>query len=209
LKENERLTNSIAELKDDHPLFDEIVKKAIPFLPVPFNGIAQALYDSFAGSKKDKVDELLNYLHKIAKQTDEQYAEITSKLGNILGEVSDMKTIVAKQETLQIIKEILIDTSAEAFKKMNELKDETVLMHVEIKGELERQSKLASATLDAVHEVTHILDERLAPNLKNQIVDIGVIAEKQGDELFFISVDSRQIRGSIDRTDFEKLDSRR
>jgi hypothetical protein len=37
--------------------------------PSPFNGIAQAVYSSFEGPKKDKVDEVLKFLEKIQSQT--------------------------------------------------------------------------------------------------------------------------------------------
>ena len=50
--------------------------KRIPFLPTPFNGIAQGIYSSFEGPKKDKVDEVIKFLEKIQSQTEEQYREI-------------------------------------------------------------------------------------------------------------------------------------
>ena len=63
--EKARVTETIQGLKDDHPVFDEIIRRAIPFLPTPFNGIAQGIYSSFEGPKKDKVDEVLKFLEKI------------------------------------------------------------------------------------------------------------------------------------------------
>ncbi len=119
-----KITEIIQGLKDNHPVFDEIIKRSIPFLPSPFNGISQAIYSSFEGSKKDKVDEVLNFLKKIENQTEEHYNEITSQLGNVLNEISNIKVIVAKEDTLQLIKEILISKDNAFNKNLGILKDE-------------------------------------------------------------------------------------
>ena len=47
--EKTKAANKIQALKDNHPVFDEIINNALPFLPPPFNGIAKAIYDSFGG----------------------------------------------------------------------------------------------------------------------------------------------------------------
>jgi hypothetical protein len=65
LDEKMKVVRTIEGFKEDHPVFDEIIKRAIPFLPSPFNDISQAIYDSFEGSKEERIDELLEYLKKI------------------------------------------------------------------------------------------------------------------------------------------------
>ncbi|MDQ3838593.1 MAG: hypothetical protein M3297_04920 [Thermoproteota archaeon] len=79
-EDKSKLTDKIQQLKDDHPLFDEFIQKSIPFLPTPFNGIAQAIYDSFEGSKKDKFEEVLKFLYKVKSQSEQQYEKIPLSL---------------------------------------------------------------------------------------------------------------------------------
>src|ERR1051326_1175849 len=143
--EKAKATEKIQVLKDDHPVFDEIIKRAIPFLPTPFNGIAQGIYSSFEGPKKDKIDEVLKFLEKIQSKTEEHYREITSQLGNILGGISDIKIIVTKNEgTLELIKEILISRDNIINQKLDLLKnqlDSIKKLHEKLEEDMEKVEK--------------------------------------------------------------------
>jgi hypothetical protein len=106
-----KVIESVQKLKQEHPVLTEIVKKAIPFLPSPFDKISQAIYDSFEGSKADKVNEVLKFLDRIENQTNEYYQFITSGLSDALAEISQLNTIVAKDSTVIEIIGILGDSS--------------------------------------------------------------------------------------------------
>jgi ABC-type multidrug transport system fused ATPase/permease subunit len=120
--QKEKLTERIQDLKDDHRILDEITKRSIPFLPSPFNGIAQALYDSFDGSAEEKTDEIQKFLDDIKRQGEDHYTKITSDMDDIMKEIFNVKTITAK--ALQLIKDILISNAVTATKKLDLLKTE-------------------------------------------------------------------------------------
>ena len=120
----ERLVDRIQKIKADHPLFDELIKRSITFLPTPFNGIAQAIYDSFEGPKRDKYEEVLKFFENIKGQSKEHYEEITSRLGETLGEISNIKSIVAKERTLQDIKDILIGMGSPINQKLESVRND-------------------------------------------------------------------------------------
>lgn len=206
----EDLSKGIEELGDDHPLYDQIIKTAIPFLPPPFNGIAQALYDNFRGPKKDKVDQLVSDLAKIANQTDEQYTRMTSKLDYLLAEVSDIRTVVAKEETLLVIKEILTSNAILTNEKMEKLREEIILMRYSFGESLEEIRGLSSANFVALARILHklndpVLLEQLAGNPYNP----GIKAERDGDKIFFRHIRSN-LRSpvAISHEEFQNLEPR-
>jgi tetratricopeptide (TPR) repeat protein len=122
--EKDKLADKIQKLKDDHPVFDLFVKKSIPFLPYPFNGIAQAIYDNLEGPKKDKFEEVLKFLYEIRGQSVEHYEKITSQLGSVLAEISSIKSIVAKESTLQDIKDILTGNDTQIDQNLNSIRND-------------------------------------------------------------------------------------
>jgi hypothetical protein len=49
-----KVIERVEKLKGDHPLLNEIVKKALPFLPSPFDKISQAIYNGLESSKEER-----------------------------------------------------------------------------------------------------------------------------------------------------------
>lgn len=88
--EKVKIIEVIQGLKEDHPVLDEIINNSLGFLPPPFNGIAKAIYDSFNGSKREKIDEVLNFINEISKQNKEYYEYLTSRLTEVTAELSDI-----------------------------------------------------------------------------------------------------------------------
>ena len=50
--EKAKVIEKVDTYKEKYPIVDEIFKNAIPFLPVPFNAIAQIIYNNFQGRLK-------------------------------------------------------------------------------------------------------------------------------------------------------------
>ena len=88
------------------------------------------------------MDEVLKFLEKIQSQTEEHYEQIASQLGNVLGENSDIKTIVTKNEgTLELIKEILISRDNTINQKLDLLKnqlDSIKKLHEKLEKDIEQ-----------------------------------------------------------------------
>lgn len=113
--EKTRLINKIQASKDAHPVLDEIINRALPFLPSPFNGLAQAIYNSFQGTKKEEaIETIIKFLESFKSQGEDHYNIIANKLDTIR---SDM----AQQGTLLLIKDILINENSPINQKLNQI----------------------------------------------------------------------------------------
>src|SRR5262245_36191481 len=79
--EKDKFVDEFQRLKDTNPILDEVIRTSVSFLPQPFNGIAQAIYDSFESTKKNKaIDEILKFLNDIKKGGEEHYNRIVLRL---------------------------------------------------------------------------------------------------------------------------------
>jgi tetratricopeptide (TPR) repeat protein len=113
--ERSKISDKIQDLKDAHPVLDKIIKGSLGYLPPPFNEIAKTIYDSFENTKKDiAIEEVLKFLHDIRKEGEEQYKEIAFKLDII-------KDDMAKQETLLLIRDFLVNKDSPINKKLDEI----------------------------------------------------------------------------------------
>ena len=121
--------SEINKFKGDHPLVDEIIQRAIPLLPSPFNGIAGVIYDSFEGSKIEKSDSIINYFTYLKSQGENHYNKIISKLNNIEIDLEEIKSSTAKESTLQHIQDILISNGNITIQKLDDLRNETIVIH--------------------------------------------------------------------------------
>jgi len=102
------ITEKVQEFKQNHPLLDKAIKSSISYLPPPFNGIAQQIYDTFEGDPENKSQAILNYFKYLQNQGEVHYNEITKRLDTILVKIDDLSLVAAKESTVQNMREILI-----------------------------------------------------------------------------------------------------
>src|SRR5690348_17121870 len=90
------LTEKINAFKDDHPLLDNAIKGLIQILPPPMNSIADKIYNNFDGSEKEKSKVVLSYLRHLETLGEKHYNQISTKMNQLLVEITDMRTVTAK-----------------------------------------------------------------------------------------------------------------
>lgn len=117
------VNKKIIKFKGDYPLLDKAIHQSLGFLPPPFNGIAQNIYDSFEGSEEDKGKAVLEYLNELKDQGQEHYEIVSNKLDNVLIGVKDLKELGKNQTKIVLqIKDTLVSKIDNVDQKIDELK---------------------------------------------------------------------------------------
>lgn len=135
---NDVISNKIEKFQNNHPLVDKAIRTSIKFLPSPFDNIGEVIYDSSKDSDEG-VEEVKNFLNDLQRQGQEHYKKIISKLDIVSIDILDIKTSVAKEDTLQLIKQILISKDDLITQKLNELRnylDEVKRSHEKLEKEI-------------------------------------------------------------------------
>jgi hypothetical protein len=178
LDEQKKITKDIQDVKERNPLIDKIVKSAIPFFPPPFNGIAQLIYDAFDGSNEDKLGAVQHYFEFLQSQGEHHYNEITKQLEQIHSEIK----ILAKEESLQLIKDMLVSSKYSVDLLTQYLQRSQRLVH----GTVFELAILIVVFLES--EKLHTLDR-----IREDIVVLGLIDTLANDPLFSLG----RIDGSL------------
>lgn len=105
------IEQKVQSFKDSHPLLDDAIKTSMSFFPPPFDSVAKRIYDSFDGSEEEKSAAVLNYFKYLQSQGEKHYNNVTLQLNDILDQIQDVKTIMAKQSSIDTIQAILISTA--------------------------------------------------------------------------------------------------
>jgi hypothetical protein len=64
---------TVQGFKNKHETIDDIITTGVKFLPSPFDKIAETIYQGTEGSDQQKLDETIEYFHKIQRQGEEHY----------------------------------------------------------------------------------------------------------------------------------------
>lgn len=126
------INQKVQKFKNDHPILNKAIKMSISFFPPPFDSIANKIYDSFDGSEEEKSAAVLNYFKYLQSQGEKHYNTVTSQLNGILNEIQDVKTITAKQSSVDKIQEILTSTGNATNQKLNELVNDVKGMVIKV-----------------------------------------------------------------------------
>lgn len=114
-----KVSQKIEQFKNDHPLLDAAIKSLLPLFPAPFSSIAQNIYNCSDGSEEEKTQQVLNYFQYLRSQGEKHYNQIATQLDNILDKIDNLNEIVAKENTLETIKDILISSTSVVNQKMD------------------------------------------------------------------------------------------
>ena len=149
---NDVVSNKIEKFQNNHPLVDKAIRASIKFLPSPFDNIAEVIYDCSNDSDEgEKVEEVKNFLHDLQRQGEEHYEGIISKLDRLSIDILDIKTSLTKEDTLQLIKQILISKDELIAQKLNQLRnyrDEVKKSHDRLEKEIYQSYGLIWLTHD-------------------------------------------------------------
>lgn len=128
-EERSKIADRFQIFKDNHPLYDKIISKAIDFLPSPFDKIAQFIYATFEGSEEEKCEQITEYFNDIKMRGEEHYDRLWFKLQDITKEIHDIKDLGNRESTvLQLIVEILTTSSITIKQKLDLLEKEIDLL---------------------------------------------------------------------------------
>jgi hypothetical protein len=180
------LAEKIKEFKDGHPILDSTIKGLITILPPPINAISDKIYNNFDGSLEEKSRVVLSYLKHLEALGEKHYDQISTKVDKILNEISDVKKIIAKESTLQIIQEILISTGTETSEKLDRLRDDLRQIEgkidqiYEIGVDSNQRIKKIETRISPRHLTTPLISELEKYLPKNKNVKI-LISSMQGD----------------------------
>lgn len=177
------INQKVQNFKNNHPLLDKAIKTSISFFPPPFDSIANKIYDSFDGSEEEKSAAVLNYFKYLQSQGERHYDSVTSQLGSILNEIQDVKTITAKQSSVDKIQEILISTGNTTNQKIDELIKDLKDVGLKVDG----VDQKADAILNRVSQTLQIVD-KVSGQLQvmaggQNIQHYGVIAVQEGNKI--------------------------
>jgi hypothetical protein len=153
----------IQEFKKKNPIAASIIESAFDFLPPPFNSIAEKIFNSTEGTAEDKIGSVIKYLNDLESKGEQHYIDITSRLDKVLAAVVDIRTITAKESTLQSIKEIMLANNSQANIMTTDLK-------IELEG-MDKTLENVNSKLDILLRVTRltntfsqITENRLRPD---------------------------------------------
>ena len=119
IKINEKISN----FKDNHQLLDQAIKESIRYLPPPFNGIAENLYDRFEGDPTDKIKEVREILSTIFEQGQENYEKTAIRLDDILMAIKDVKKIISNNSAVDEMRIILTHSTTRIEDEVKKLKE--------------------------------------------------------------------------------------
>jgi hypothetical protein len=138
-KVDNKINDRIKDDSDRHPLIAKAFKASLHILPPPVDGIAESIYESFDGSDETKWKSVKKYFDDIKIHGEDHYNIIVTHLNNI-------KTLTAKESTLELIKNILISNDDTIKEKLELLRKETnniMELHKKLEGELYKQYGLS------------------------------------------------------------------
>ncbi len=127
---------SIENFKTRHPILDKGITSAFNLLPVPISEMLSNFYESF-DNEEEGSKAVLKYIEDLKKLDETHYKNISSQLLQI-------NTDMAKEDTLLLIKGILITTGDEQNKKLDALVSGQKTTHTrlgKIHGMLDEQEK--------------------------------------------------------------------
>jgi hypothetical protein len=126
------ISEKVQQFKQDHPLLNKAIKASISYIPPPLNAIAQQIYDSFEGDPEDKSEAVLNYFKYLQSQGEQHYNKIAQQLDTVLVKIEDVKSITAKESTVQALRELLISIGDTTNLKIDHLANEIGIVNEKI-----------------------------------------------------------------------------
>ncbi len=105
---NNKLSKPIPGQSDKHKFIESAFRTSLHILPLPFDAIAESIYDSVDGYEREKLSEVKDFLHTLTKKGERHYASTAPRLGGITSDVLKLKNEIAKKSTLLYIRDILM-----------------------------------------------------------------------------------------------------
>ena len=104
---NNKLSKPVTGQVDKHKITESAFRTSLHILPVPFDAIAESIYDGVDGYEREKLSEVKNFLHTLTKKGEKHYASTAPRLGGITSDVLKLKNEIAKKSTLLYVRDIL------------------------------------------------------------------------------------------------------
>jgi hypothetical protein len=104
---NSKLSKPITGQSDKDKIIESAFRTSLHILPLPFDAIAESIYDGVDGYEREKLGEVKNFLHTLAKKGEKHYVSIAPRLSEITSDVLKLKNEIAKKSTLLYIRDIL------------------------------------------------------------------------------------------------------
>lgn len=201
------VSQKISEFKENHPLLSKAIKESLKYLPSPFNGIAQNLYDSFEGTEEEKSNYVIQYLELIKSLGEKHYTESILKLNSISAEMDDIKILTAKEDTVQNILDVLTKTGRQQERKFEELRNE-------IKGLGEKMDVFSSNMNQQFQSLSQQLSQMLSKaNYQPGPIDLNSkpIPLKEDDEskIQYLEKKIDELEKKIDEKEIRELELQR
>jgi hypothetical protein len=140
-KADDAISQKVQGIQSEHPLVHRVIKTTInSVLPFPFNEIAKSIYDSSSSagsSEQEAILEIKEYFQVLQNNGEENYNKISSQLNSIDNEIFNLRTVTAKESTLQLLKDTLVSKQNTILKEIKNLKSHLNQTHIEI-GDVSR-----------------------------------------------------------------------
>lgn len=120
---DEAVNKKVQGFQDKHPLGDRAVKIIISILPHPFDTIANNIYNTSKGSDEEKLEKIRVFLDEFQREGQEHYNNMCTKLDTIILDIMNLQDVTAKENTLNDVRNLMIEQSGMVNQKLEELKE--------------------------------------------------------------------------------------
>ena len=122
------INQKVQSIQSQHPLIHRFIKATInDVIPFPFNEIARSIYDSSSsagGSEQEAILKIKQYFEVLQDNGEENYNQISSQLNSINNEIFNLRTVIAKESTLQVLKDTLVSKQDTMLNEIKNLKSQ-------------------------------------------------------------------------------------
>ena len=127
-KADDTINQKVQSIESQHPLVHRIIKTTInSVLPFPFNEIARSIYDSSSSagsSMQEAILKIKQYFEVLQNNGEENYSRISAQLNSINDKIFNLRTVTAKEGTLQILKDTLVNRQDTILNEIENLKNQ-------------------------------------------------------------------------------------
>lgn len=135
-KADNAINQKVQSIQSQHPLLHRTIKAAInSVLPFPFNEIVSNIYDSSSAagsSDQEAILKIKQYFEVLQSNGEETYSQISSQLTSINNEIFNLRTVNAKESTVQLLKDTLSSKQDTILNEIKNLNNQLNQTHVEI-----------------------------------------------------------------------------